>query len=130
MPKSKKKESKPEASSESQVEVDLKKKKKQNKKGDVERLNSYLKKILKEINTETGIDKKATNIVNGMVVSFVNDISTRASELTTRSNRNTINAKAIKSAIRLVIPNVELATRIIKSSQAAADTYTASIQNE
>lgn len=130
MPKTKQKEKKKQdVSSESQSQGEVKKKK-QHKKASIDRMNGYLVKILKDINPDTGISRNATNIMNGMVVSFLEDVSTRASELTARSGRTTINPKVIRAAIKLVIPNANLSGRMIDAAQAASDTYEASVLND
>lgn len=65
---------------------------------------SYLYKVLREIYEDTGITKDAMDIVNTMVHLLFECIATEANCAMRRSNRSTMTASDIQTAVRKIVP--------------------------
>ena len=84
--------------------------------------STYIFKVMKQVHPEIGISRKAMSIMN----SFVNDaftrIATEAGRLCTYSGTRTCDARAVQSAIRLVLPG-ELAKHAVSEGTKAVTKY-------
>jgi len=65
---------------------------------------SFIYKVLKQVHPETGISKKAINIMNSFVIDVFDRLSTEAARLARYNKRQTITSREIETAVRLVIP--------------------------
>ena len=83
----------------------------------------YIYKVLKQVHPETGVSKKAMNIMN----SFVNDIFERialeASKLVRYSKKRTLSSREIQTAVKLLLPG-ELAKHAISEGTKAVTKFT------
>jgi histone H2B len=78
--------------------------KKPSKRRRTETFALYIYKVLRQVHPETGISKKAMNIMN----SFINDIFERialeSSKLVRYSKRRTLSSREIQTAVKLLLP--------------------------
>ena len=88
---------------------DLGKKKKLKKKQRAVRFDAFIHRVLKQIHPNIGITKQAMHVMNDLVVSAFNDISDESSKLLKLDGRDTLNARDVACAVRLVLPG-ELAS--------------------
>jgi len=83
----------------------------------------YIYKVLKQVHPDTGISKKAMNIMN----SFINDIFERialeASKLVRYNKRRTLSSREIQTAVKLLLPG-ELAKHAISEGTKAVTKFT------
>eukprot|EP01015_Nassula_variabilis_P029380 TRINITY_DN6294_c0_g1_i14.p1 TRINITY_DN6294_c0_g1~~TRINITY_DN6294_c0_g1_i14.p1 ORF type:complete len:152 (-),score=44.70 TRINITY_DN6294_c0_g1_i14:132-587(-) len=96
---------------------------KKSKRRRTETFAIYIYKVLKQVHPETGISKKAMNIMN----SFVNDIFERialeASKLVRYSKKRTLSSREIQTAVKLLLPG-ELAKHAISEGTKAVTKFT------
>ena len=94
---------------------------KKKKKG-VERYNSYIYKVLKQVHPDTGISKRAMSVMN----SFINDIESKISEeggkLARYNKSKTLNSREIQTSVRLLLPG-ELAKHAVSEGTKAVTKY-------
>ena len=92
------------------------------KKRRVETYNIYIYKVLKQVHPEIGVSKKAMSILN----SFVNDtferIMVESSRLCKYGKRNTLSAREVQSACKLVLPG-ELSKHALSEGTKALTKY-------
>ncbi len=83
----------------------------------------YIYKVLKQVHPDTGISKKAMNIMN----SFINDIFERialeSSKLVRYNKRRTLSSREIQTAVKLLLPG-ELAKHAISEGTKAVTKFT------
>jgi histone H2B len=79
-------------------------KKRYNKKRNNSGFGSYIFKVLKVVNPGTGISKKSVTIMDNMMEDLFEKISLEASKLAKSNRRQTITAREIQTAVRLVLP--------------------------
>lgn len=86
---------------------------------------TFIYKVLKQVHHDTGISKRAMDIMD----SFVNDIFERlaveAGRLARSNKRQTITSREIQTAVRLVLPG-ELAKHAVSEGTKAVTKFTAS----
>lgn len=83
---------------------------------------SFIYKVLKQVHPETGISKKAINIMNSFVIDVFDRLSTEAARLARYNKRQTITSREIETAVRLLIPG-ELGKHAIVQGQMALIKY-------
>lgn len=71
----------------------------------VETYATYIFKILKEMNPDRGISRKAMMVMNSFVDDILERIATEASQLALKTNRMTISDRDIQTAVRLLLPD-------------------------
>merc|ERR1719290_609094 len=95
------------------------------KRRKLETYNIYIYKVLKQINPEMGLSKKAMSILD----SFVNDcferIANEAGRLVKVNRQKTLSARAIQTATRLVLQG-ELAKHAVSEGTKAVTKFEAS----
>ena len=95
----------------------------QRKKRRVETFSIYIYKVLKQVHPETGISKKAMNIMN----SFINDtferIAMESSKLVRYNKRRTLSSREIQTSVKLLLPG-ELAKHAISEGTKAVTKFT------
>ena len=94
-----------------------------NKKRRNETFALYIYKVLKQVHPDTGISKKAMNIMN----SFINDIFERialeSSKLVRYNKKRTLSSREIQTAVKLLLPG-ELAKHAISEGTKAVTKFT------
>ena len=87
--------------------------------------SSYLYKVLRQVHPETGISKKAMNILE----SFVNDVFERlageAARLTVFGRKGTLGTRELNTAVALILPG-ELAKHAVSEGTKAVVKYNTS----
>ena len=89
-----------------------------------ETFNLYIFKVLKQVHPNIGMSKRAMAIMNSFVLDTFDRIATEASKLVQYSRRQTMDARSIQSAVRLVLPG-ELAKHAESEAQKAVNKYSA-----
>ncbi len=88
-----------------------------------ETFSLYIYKVLKQVHPDTGISKKAMNIMN----SFINDIfekaALEASKLVRYNKKRTLSSREIQTAVKLLLPG-ELAKHAISEGTKAVTKFT------
>jgi len=83
----------------------------------------YIYKVLKQVHPDTGISKKAMNIMN----SFINDtferIALESSKLVRYNKKRTLSSREIQTAVKLLLPG-ELAKHAISEGTKAVTKFT------
>ena len=90
-----------------------------------ETFNIYIFKVLKQVHPQVGMSKKAMSIMNSFVHDTFNKIATEAGNLVKYNKKATMDARAIQSATKLVLPG-ELAKHAETEGQKAVQKYQAS----
>lgn len=90
-----------------------------------ETYSSYIYKVLKQVHPDTGISRRAMNIMN----SFINDIFERicmeANSLARYNDKTTLSSREIQTAVRLLLPG-ELAKHAVSEGAKAVSKYSSS----
>lgn len=84
---------------------------------------SYIYKVLKTIHSKTGISSKAMTIMNSFVIDTFERIATESSRLCIISTKDTLSAREIQTAVKLVLPG-ELARHAVSEGTKAVNKYT------
>ena len=83
----------------------------------------YIYRVLRQVHPETGISKKAMNIMN----SFINDLFERmaleSSKLVRYNKKHTLSSREVQTAVKLLLPG-ELAKHAISEGTKAVTKYT------
>ena len=87
-----------------------------------ETYNIYIYKVLKQVHPEIGVSKKAMSILNSFVRDTFEKIVTEAGNLTKYGKRQTLSAREVQSACRLVLPG-ELAKHALSEGTKALTKY-------
>jgi histone H2B len=82
------------------VKKDVTKKRRKGKRT----FNSFIFKVMKQVHPESRISKKGMLIVNNFVTDTFERVCAEASKLCKYSNRSTLSARDVQSALRLVLP--------------------------
>ena len=88
------------------------------KKKKVETLNSYIYKVLKQVHNDTGISKKSMEIMNSFLMDLYERVALEASKLVRYNKKQTLSAREIQSAVKLVIPGELAKHALIEGSKA------------
>jgi histone H2B len=97
-------------------------KKRYKKKRNNDGFGSYIFKVLKAVHPEIGISKKSVTIMDNMMEDLFEKISLEASKLAKSNKRQTISAREIQTAVRLVLPG-ELCKHAITEGSKAITKY-------
>ena len=98
---------------------------KKSKKANFGRWKSFVYKVLKQVHPETGISRKAMNIMESFVNDLFERIAAEASKLARYSRQSTILPRDIQTAVRLLLPG-ELSKHAVSEGTKALPKYTAS----
>ena len=90
-----------------------------------ETFNIYIFKVLKQVHPQVGMSKKAMSIMNSFVNDTFNRIASEAGSLVKYNKKSTMDARAIQTATKLVLPG-ELAKHAETEGQKAVQKFQAS----
>ena len=88
-----------------------------------ESLNIYIYKVLKQVHPDHGMSKKGMEVVNGILMDLFEKIATEADKLVQHNKINTLTAREIQSATKLVLPG-ELAKHAVSEGTKAVTKFT------
>lgn len=100
-----------------------KKKRKTRPSHSQESYTSYIYKVLKTIHNKTGISSKAMIIMNSFVIDTFERIASEASRLCIISSKDTLSAREIQTAVKLVLPG-QLSRHAVSEGTKAVNKYT------
>jgi histone H2B len=66
--------------------------------------SSYIYKVLKQVHPDTGISKKAMQVMDSLVQDVFERLATEASHLARYNKRHTLTSREIQTAVRLMLP--------------------------
>ncbi len=66
--------------------------------------NTYIHKVLRQVHPSIGITKQGMSVLNDLVCNAFYQISEEAGKLVKMDNRDTLSARDINSAVRLILP--------------------------
>jgi len=95
------------------------------KKKSKESYNIYIYKVLKQVYPEMGMSKKAMSIMNSFVFDTFERIAVEAGNLCKMSNKHTLDARAVQTAVRLVLPG-ELSKHAVSEGTKAVTKFQSS----
>lgn len=87
-----------------------------------ETYNLYIYKVLKQVHPEIGVSKKAMSILNSFVADTFEKIVGEAGKLCKYGKKQTLSAREVQSACRLVLPG-ELAKHALSEGTKALTKY-------
>ncbi len=97
----------------------------QKSKKSKESFNIYIYKVLKQVYPEMGMSKKAMSIMNSFVFDTFERIAVEAGKLCKMSNKHTLDARAVQTAVRLVLPG-ELSKHAVSEGTKAVTKFQSS----
>jgi len=97
--------------------------KKGSKRRRTETFALYIYKVLRQVHPETGISKKAMNIMNSFINDLFERIALESSKLVRYSKRRTLSSREIQTAVKLLLPG-ELAKHAISEGTKAVTKFT------
>jgi len=97
--------------------------KRTSKRRRVETFGLYIYKVLRQVHPETGISKKAMNIMNSFINDLFERIASESSKLVRYNKRRTLSSREIQSAVKLILPG-ELAKHAISEGTKAVTKFT------
>jgi len=84
---------------------------------------TYIFKVLRDVHPKTTISKRAMSIMNSFVMDTFERIATEAGKLCSYTKKDTLTAREISTATRLVLPG-ELARHAVNDGMKAVSTFT------
>ena len=117
----KKEEKKPKTATAAAAAAD---KKANKKKTNYTSYSTYIYKVLKQVHPDTGISKKAMNIMDSFVHDIFEKIAVEAGTLARYTKRHTISSREIQTAVRLLLPG-ELAKHAVSEGTKAVTKFNA-----
>mmetsp|Transcript_29951 Transcript_29951/g.27416 ORF Transcript_29951/g.27416 Transcript_29951/m.27416 type:complete len:124 (+) Transcript_29951:73-444(+) len=88
-----------------------------------ETFSLYIYKVLKQVHPDTGISKKAMNIMNSFINDIFEKISLEASKLVRYNKKRTLSSREIQTGVKLLLPG-ELAKHAISEGTKAVTKFT------
>mmetsp|Transcript_15215 Transcript_15215/g.19058 ORF Transcript_15215/g.19058 Transcript_15215/m.19058 type:complete len:117 (-) Transcript_15215:145-495(-) len=88
----------------------------------VESYSTYIYKVLKQVDPETGISKKSMSIMNSFVNDIFERIASEAGRIVTHTNKSTLSSRDIQTAVRLMLPG-ELAKHAVSEGTKAVTKF-------
>ncbi|KAL1413463.1 Histone H2B 5 [Vanrija albida] len=76
----------------------------QRRKKRKETYSSYIYKVLKQVHPDTGISKKAMEVMNSFVQDLFERLANEAANLAKINRRATLTSREIQTAVRLILP--------------------------
>lgn len=98
------------------------KKKPKKKKGKELKFHTYICRVLKQVHRDCGITKHAMSVMNDLVCNAFQQISDEAGKLVKQNKMDTLTARDINCAVRLILPG-ELAQHSNDEGEAALKHY-------
>mgnify|MGYP002620632464 CR=1 FL=1 len=86
-------------------------------------LSLYIHRVLKQINPDVGISKKAMEVMNSMLNDILEQITDEIKQLMRVSKRKTLEVKVIRTALKLVLPGQLAIHAIAEGTKALAKYY-------
>ena len=83
----------------------------------------YIYKVLRQVHPETGISKKAMNIMNSFINDIFDRIAIEGSKLVRYNSRRTLSSREVQTAVKLLLPG-ELAKHAISEGTKAVTKFT------
>jgi histone H2B len=96
--------------------------KKKRKKGNYSTYSTYIYRVLKQVHPDTGISKRAMEIMNSFVGDIFERVAYEAGRLSRYNKRSTISSREIQTAVRLLLPG-ELAKHAVSEGTKAVTKY-------
>eukprot|EP01119_Soliformovum_irregulare_P012507 TRINITY_DN324_c0_g3_i1.p1 TRINITY_DN324_c0_g3~~TRINITY_DN324_c0_g3_i1.p1 ORF type:complete len:142 (-),score=56.41 TRINITY_DN324_c0_g3_i1:91-516(-) len=93
-----------------------------NRKRQSNSYSSYIYKVLKQVHPDTGISKKAMQIMDNFINDIFDRIATEAGKLARYNKRHTITSREVQTAVRLILPG-ELAKHAVSEGTKAVTKY-------
>jgi histone H2B len=87
-----------------------------------ESFNLYIFKVLKQVHPQMGMSKRAMAIMHSFVMDTFDRVATEAGKLCQYNQKKTMDARAVQSAVKLVLPG-ELAKHAESEAQKAVAKY-------
>ena len=84
----------------------------------------YIYRVLKQVHPDTGVSKRAMSILNSFVSDTFERIASEAGRLVKYNKRQTMTAREVQTAVRLVLPG-ELAKHAVSEGTKAVTKYQA-----
>jgi len=88
-----------------------------------ETFSLYIYKVLKQVHPDTGISKKAMNIMNSFINDVFEKIAVESSKLVRYNKRRTLSSREIQTSVKLLLPG-ELAKHAISEGTKAVTKFT------
>ncbi|CAH1252745.1 HIST1H2BA [Branchiostoma lanceolatum] len=85
----------------------------------------YIYRVLKQVHPETGISKRSMSIMNSFISDIFEKTATEASKLVRYNKKETLGAREIQTAVRLLLPG-ELAKHAVSEGTKAVTKFTSS----
>mmetsp|Transcript_1126 Transcript_1126/g.2832 ORF Transcript_1126/g.2832 Transcript_1126/m.2832 type:complete len:126 (-) Transcript_1126:36-413(-) len=95
----------------------------------VETYATYIYKVLKQIHPNIGISQKSMSTMNSFVSDMFEKIASEAGRLGDKSNKTTMMAKEVQSAVKLVLPG-ELANHAVSEGVKATTKFCGGLSKE
>ena len=83
----------------------------------------YIYKVLKQVHPDTGVSKKAMNIMNSFINDIFEKIALESSKLVRYNQKRTLSSREIQTAVKLILPG-ELAKHAISEGTKAVTKFT------
>jgi histone H2B len=99
------------------------KKKGHGKRRRTETFALYIYKVLKQVHPDTGVSKKAMNIMNSFINDIFEKIALESSKLVRYNQKRTLSSREIQTAVKLILPG-ELAKHAISEGTKAVTKFT------
>eukprot|EP01083_Nonionella_stella_P082569 227917_1 len=90
-----------------------------------ETYSSYIYKVLKQVHPDTGISRRAMNIMNCFINDIFERICSEANSLARYNDKTTISSREVQTSVRLLLPG-ELAKHAVSEGTKAVTKYTSS----
>lgn len=110
-----------------EVSSGIDKKKKKHRHPNNDSYKSYIYKVLKKVHPTLGISSKSMSILDTFVIDTLEKIAREASRLSKFNKRQTITAREIQTAVRLIIPG-ELCKHAVSEGSKALNKFNATVQ--
>lgn len=104
-------------------------KKKKHKKKDTTRYGAYIYKVLKQVHPNTGISRKAMNIMESLVEDIIDRLIHEAGTVCRSNARKTMSSKEVQAATLLLLKG-ELAKHGVSQGIKALTAYNTSLAQE
>ena len=91
----------------------------------VEKYNTYIFKVLKQVHPDTGISRRGMSVMNSLMNDMFERIAGESGRLVRYSKKATLSSREIQTAVRLTLPG-ELAKHAVSEGTKAVTKYTTS----
>jgi histone H2B len=91
----------------------------------VEKYNSYIFKVLKQVHPDTGISRRGMSVMNSLMNDMFERLAGESGRLVRYSKKATLSSREIQTAVRLTLPG-ELAKHAVSEGTKAVTKYTSS----